>query len=115
MSEHVVDVSWVRGDHEFTYQAYSRDHEWRLDGSANPAFLGSDDRVDPEEAFVAALSSCHMLTFLAIAARKRLVVDSYDDHAVGLMEKNAQGRLAITRVMLRPKIVFAGEFPDSEA
>jgi organic hydroperoxide reductase OsmC/OhrA len=121
MSEHVVDVSWVRGDHEFTYQAYSRDHEWRFDGgitvagSANPAFLGSDDRVDPEEAFVAALSSCHMLTFLAIAARKRLVVDSYDDHAVGLMEKNAQGRLAITRVMLRPKIVFAGEIPDSEA
>ena len=121
MSEHVVDVSWSRGEHEFTYQTYSRDHEWRFDGgvtvaaSANPAYLGSPAGVDPEEAFVAALSSCHMLTFLAIAAKKRLVVDSYDDHAVGVMAKNEAGRLAITRVTLRPKIVFAGETPDAEA
>ena len=120
MSEHVVDLSWARGEHEFTYQTYSRDHEWRFDGgvtvagSANPAYLGSEDRVDPEEAFVAALSSCHLLTFLAIAAKKRLVVDAYDDHAVGLMEKNEDGRLAITKVILRPKIAFAGDAPDAE-
>ncbi|MDX6291057.1 MAG: hypothetical protein QOH50_132 [Kribbellaceae bacterium] len=120
MSEHVVDVSWSRGEHEFTYQTYSRDHEWRFDsgvtvqGSANPAYLGSESAVDPEEAFVAALSSCHMLTFLAIAAKKRLVVDSYDDHAVGVMAKNEAGRLAITQVTLRPKISFAGETPDAE-
>jgi len=119
MSEHVADVSWVRGEHEFTYQTYSRDHEWRFDGgvtvpgSANPAYLGSPAGVDPEEAFVAALSSCHMLTFLALAAKKRLVVDSYDDHAVGLMAKNADGRLAITQVTLRPRIVFAGPAPDA--
>jgi organic hydroperoxide reductase OsmC/OhrA len=119
VSEHVVDVSWSRGEHEFTYQTYSRDHEWRFDGgvtvpgSANPAYLGSPGPVDPEEAFVAALSSCHMLTFLSIAARKRLVVDSYDDHAVGLMAKNERGKLAITQVTLHPKIVFAGEQPDA--
>jgi len=120
MSEHVVDVSWSRGGHEFTYQTYSRDHEWRFDGgvtvpgSANPAYLGSAGPVDPEEAFVASLSSCHMLTFLAIAAKRRLVVDSYDDHAVGVMAKNERGRLAITQVTLHPKITFAGQTPDAE-
>lgn len=121
MSEHVVDVSWSRGEHEFTYDTYSRDHEWRFDGgvtvpaSANPVYLGSPGPVDPEEAFVAALSSCHMLTFLAIAARRRLVVDAYDDHAVGVMAKNADGRLAITQVTLHPKIVWSGAEPDAEA
>ena len=120
MSEHVVDVSWSRGEHEFSYENYNRDHEWRFDGgitvpgSANPAYLGNPGPVDPEEAFVAALSSCHMLTFLSIAAKKRLVVDSYDDHAVGVMAKNADGRLAITQVTLHPKITFAGETPDAE-
>jgi organic hydroperoxide reductase OsmC/OhrA len=122
MSEHVVDVSWSRGEHEFTYESYSRDHEWRFDGgvtvpgSANPAYLGTDSgTVDPEEAFVAALSSCHMLTFLAIAAKKRLVVDSYVDHAVGVMARNEAGRMAVTRVTLHPEIVFAGEAPDDAA
>ncbi|WP_406048557.1 OsmC family protein [Kribbella sp. NBC_00889] len=121
MSEHVVDVSWSRGGHEFTYDSYNRDHEWRFDGgitvpgSANPQYLGNPGPVDPEEAFVAALSSCHMLTFLAIAARKRLVVDAYDDHAVGVMAKNEAGRLAITQVTLNPKIVWGGPEPDAEA
>jgi organic hydroperoxide reductase OsmC/OhrA len=119
VSEHVVDISWNRGEHEFTYDSYNRDHEWRFDGgvtvpgSANPAYLGSPGPVDPEEAFVAALSSCHMLTFLAIAAKKRLVVDAYDDHAVGLMGKNERGKIAITQVTLHPKIIFAGEQPDA--
>ena len=118
MSEHVVDVSWSRGEHEFSYQSYSRDHTWTFDGggtvtaSANPAYLGSETAIDPEEAFVAALSSCHMLTFLAIAAKKRLVVNSYDDRAVGVMTKNEAGRLAITAVTLSPRIVFAGAGPD---
>jgi organic hydroperoxide reductase OsmC/OhrA len=120
MSEHVVDLSWSRGEHEFTYQTYNRDHEWRFDGgvtvpgSANPAFLGNPGPVDPEEAFVAALSSCHMLTFLAIAARKRIVVDSYDDHAVGVMSKNERGKIAVTHVTLHPKITFGGPTPDAE-
>jgi organic hydroperoxide reductase OsmC/OhrA len=118
VSEHVVDVSWSRGEHEFTYQSYSRDHTWTFDGgdtvtaSANPAYLGSETAVDPEEAFVAALSACHMLTFLAIAAKKRLVVNTYNDRAVGVMAKNEAGRLAITTVTLSPRIVFAGAEPD---
>ncbi|GAA1588540.1 OsmC family protein [Kribbella sancticallisti] len=122
MSEHVVDVSWSRGEHEFTYQTYNRDHEWRFDGgvtvpgSANPVYLGTEaGTVDPEEAFVASLSSCHMLTFLAIAAKKRLVVDSYVDHAVGVMAKNEAGRIAITQVRLHPVITFGGEAPDEAA
>jgi organic hydroperoxide reductase OsmC/OhrA len=77
--------------------------------SANPAYLGSGSCVDPEEAFVASLSSCHMLTFLAIAAGKRFVVDAYHDEAVGLLEKVVGGRLAITRVTLRPQVRFGGD------
>jgi organic hydroperoxide reductase OsmC/OhrA len=120
VSEHVVDVSWSRGEHEFTYRSYSRDHTWTFDSgdtvkaSANPVYLGSEAAVDPEEAFVAALSSCHMLTFLSIAAKKRFVVDAYDDHAVGVMAQNAEGRLAITEVTLSPRIAFAGDAPDAE-
>ncbi len=120
MSEHRVTVSWERTTEDFSYEAYSRNHLWSFEGgievpaSAAPGFLGEAERVDPEEAFVAALSSCHMLTFLAIAARKRLVVDGYRDAAVGYLEKNAEGKLAITRVILRPEVTFA-EAPSPEA
>lgn len=72
-------------------------------------------RVDPEAAFVAALSSCHMLTFLALASNKGFVVDSYEDHAVGRLEKNAEGKLAITRVDLHPKIVYSGNKQPTQA
>lgn len=115
MSKHESKVAWSRGDHEYTYDTYPRDHAWTFPGgvevpaSAAPDFLGNPDRVDPEEALVASLSSCHMLTFLALAARKRFVVESYDDAAVGTMEKNEDGKLAITRVVLRPNIVWGGE------
>ena len=115
MSEHRATVSWKRSSSDFTYDSYNRSHSWRFEGgqevsaSASPDFLGDADRVDPEEGFVASLSSCHMLTFLAIAARKRFVVDSYSDSAVGFMEKNAEGKLAVTRVELRPRIIFGGE------
>jgi organic hydroperoxide reductase OsmC/OhrA len=71
--------------------------------------LGSPGPVDPEEAFVAALSSCHMLTFLAIAARKRLVVDGYEDDAEGVLAKDGEGRMAMTVITLRPRVVFSGE------
>src|SRR5207244_4791328 len=90
----------------FEYQKYSRDHTWKFDGghemqaSANPTYLGNPKFVDPEEAFVASLSSCHMLTFLAIAAKKKFALDDYMVDAVGHMAQNAEGRLAITRVTL---------------
>jgi organic hydroperoxide reductase OsmC/OhrA len=120
MSEHKATITWSRGDKEFTYEAYSRDHTWRFDGgvevagSAAPAYLGNAKNVDPEEAFVAACASCHMLSFLAIASRKRLVVDRYVDEAVGHMEKNGDGKLAVTKVELRPSIRFGGNAPSAD-
>lgn len=122
MSEHQASIRWSRGEYPFTYDGYSRDHQWSFDGgqsllaSAAPAYKGSGEGVDPEEALVAALSSCHMLTLLAIAAKKGWVVDSYQDDAVGTLAKNPDGRLAVTRVVLRPRIVFSGEKrPDADA
>lgn len=115
MAEHKVSVHWQRTSDDFSYEAYTRDHLWKFEGgvevpaSAAPAFRGDPARVDPEEAFVAALSSCHMLSLLAIASRKRFRLDSYVDDAVGHLEKNAEGKLVITRVYLRPKIKFSGD------
>ncbi|MCZ6756314.1 MAG: OsmC family protein [Gemmatimonadetes bacterium] len=117
MSEHHATIAWQRGAVEFTYQEYSRDHDWifpngvEIAASAAPAFRGTPDRIDPEEAFVASLASCHMLTFLALAAREGIVVDGYQDSAVGLLSKDDEGRMAITRVTLRPTITFGGDPP----
>ncbi len=121
MSEHKATIDWKRETPDFAYQTYNRDHDWSFDAgvtvraSAAPAYLGSESCVDPEEAFVASLSSCHMLTFLAVAARRKFVVDAYHDEAVGVLEKDAEGRLAITRVTLMPQVSFSGEkTPDPE-
>jgi organic hydroperoxide reductase OsmC/OhrA len=120
MSEHKSKISWQRDSNDFTYDSYNRDHHWQfengvsIEASSAPDFLGTADRVDPEEAFVASLSSCHMLTFLAICARKRIVVESYQDNAVGFLEKNADGKLAISKVILSPRIKFAGETPSAD-
>ena len=114
MSEHRTKIQWDRAGEPFTYEKYPRRHRWRfgggaeLDGSSAPEYLGDASLPNPEEALVMALSSCHMLSFLAIAARKRLTVDSYEDEAVGHMEKNPEGRIAITRVELRPRVRFSG-------
>lgn len=119
MSEHRATISWQRSSEGFSYAEYNREHEWRfgsgrsIPASAAPKYLGNGENVDPEEAFVAAISSCHMLTFLAICARKRIVVDRYEDQAVGYLSVNAEGRLAVTRVELAPRIVFGGEPPDT--
>src|SRR3954471_23399358 len=111
MSEHKATIIWARNGVDFGYKNYPRDHIWRLangievPGSAAPAYLGNPDRVDPEGAFVAALSSCHMLTLLAVASMKGFVVDSYEDVAIGHVNKNAAGKMAVTLVELHPKIV----------
>lgn len=120
MSEHKATIKWSRGGKDFAYRTYSRDHTWVVNGnempaSATTAYLGNPNRVDPEAALVAALSSCHMLTFLALAANKGFVVESYEDAAVGHLEKNAAGKLAVTRVELHPKIVYGGGKQPSEA
>ena len=120
MSEHKATIHWNRQGRAFTHKEYSREHRWRFAGgyevraSSAPKYLGDPALVDPEEAFVAALSSCHMLTFLALAARDGLVVDDYEDHAVGFLARNAEKRVAITRVVLRPKITWGGDAPSRE-
>ena len=123
MSEHqyTVQVAWQRGDAVFTDNRYSRGHIWRFDGgvevpaSSSPLVVRPPwsvaAAVDPEEAFVASLSSCHMLWFLSIAAGKRIQVDDYTDNAIGVMARNAAGKLAMTQVTLRPKVHFAGPQP----
>ncbi len=121
MSEHKASVSWKRNTPDFSYESYDRTHAWRFEGgatltaSAAPEFMGNPELVDPESAYAASLSSCHLLSFLAIAARKKFIVDSYADHAVATLEKNAEGKLAITRVVLRPRVTFGGERAPDEA
>ncbi len=119
MSEYTAKIAWRRNGQTFVDNQYSRAHTWTFDGgtvvpgSSSPHVVAlpfSDPRaVDPEEAFVASLSSCHMLWFFTMAVKRRLVVDSYVDDAIGVMEKNAEGKLAMTVVTLRPEVVFAGE------
>ncbi len=119
MSEHHAVIRWQRGSAEFARGRYSRAHQWRFDGgavvpaSASPALVRapwSDPAgVDPEEALVAAISSCHMLWFLSLAADRGCIVESYEDDAVGTMGRLPSGHEAVTDVLLRPRIVFAGE------
>jgi organic hydroperoxide reductase OsmC/OhrA len=109
MSEHRATIDWQRSSADFTYMTYNRAHEWRFTAATVPAsaakdYRGDENRVNPEEALVAALSSCHMLTFLAVAAKRKFSLDSYRDEAVGVLEKNTEGKLAITKVTLRPQI-----------
>lgn len=125
MSEHVATISWQRGTAAFTDGKFSRRHSWRFDGGAEvtgspapavvPPPLSDPAGVDPEEAFVASLSSCHMLFFLALASKKRFVVDSYEDTASGVLGKRADGKTGMQTVTLRPKVVFSGEtMPTAE-
>ncbi|HUO93884.1 MAG TPA: OsmC family protein [Rhizomicrobium sp.] len=114
MSDHHATIRWTRSSADFTYDTYNRAHDVVFkDGkivvpsSAAAAFKGDADRVDPEDAFVGSLSSCHMLTFLAICARKRLTVDAYEDAAVGTLEKGPNGKFWMARVTLKPRVRFA--------
>jgi len=119
MHRYEARVAWRRNGAKFTDLRYSRGHEWSFDGgvrlkaSSSPLSVPTPysvvEAVDPEEALVAAASSCHMLTFLYLAAKGGFVVDSYEDNASGVLEKNAQEKLAITRITLRPKITFTAD------
>jgi organic hydroperoxide reductase OsmC/OhrA len=117
MTEHHIVLNWEKGEGPFTYDAYSRNHAISFKNSqettivsASPAYKGDGSKADPEDLLVAALSSCHMLSFLAIAAKKKLTVHSYQDDAVGFLENDSStgsgGKLWITRVILRPKVVI---------
>ena len=121
MSEHQANLVWNRNEIDFGYKNYSRNHIWtfengaKLDVSAAVQYLGDPDCIDPEQAFVASLSSCHLLTFLALASFQNLTVEKYEDNAIGHLCRNAEGKMAISRVDLYPKIQFAeGVYPTRE-
>lgn len=122
MSEYFSTLTWQRdtqkvSDNAFLAGEYSRGHLWTFDGGAKikasssphivPLPYSIEENVDPEEAFIASLSSCHMLFFLSIAVKHSLVVKEYVDNAVGVMEKNSEGKMAMTKVTLRPKVIFS--------
>ncbi|MBL8402949.1 MAG: OsmC family protein [Dechloromonas sp.] len=119
MAEYSVQLVWLRGEQVFLDNRYSRRHLLRFDGGVEiagsssphvvPLPLSDPAAVDPEEAFVASLASCHLLWFLAIAARRGFRIDRYSDQPVGIMARNEAGKLAITRVTLRPAAVFSGD------
>ncbi|RSZ56949.1 OsmC family peroxiredoxin [Massilia atriviolacea] len=124
MQQFEAQLAWQRGAQPFLDNRYSRAHAWRFDGGLQvpasssplsvPLPMSDPAAVDPEEALVAAVSSCHMLFFLSLAARAGHVVDDYRDHAIGTMSSNADGRMAMTRIVLRPAIGFAaGTAPDA--
>ena len=126
MSTYTATIRWSRNGAEgFAKGQYSRAHEWAFDGGLTvpagpsphivPDPWGNPAGVDPEEAFVASLSSCHMLFFVDFARRAGLVIDSYVDEAEGVLEKRGDGRMAMTRVTLRPHVTWAGEAPDEAA
>jgi organic hydroperoxide reductase OsmC/OhrA len=110
MAEHHIVLNWSRGNAAFTYETYPRNHTIAFKNgapvtfSSSPAYKGDADKGDPEDLLLAALSSCHMLSFLAIAAKKKVTLDSYQDDAVVFLE-NDNGKFWMARVILRPKIV----------
>jgi organic hydroperoxide reductase OsmC/OhrA len=125
MAQYSAEVIWERGDAVFSDNRYSRKHRWRFDGGLEvpgsssphsvPLPMSDAGAIDPEEAFIAALSSCHMLWFLAIAGKRKFRVDRYHDQAVGVLEKNAAGKWFVSVVTLHPDVRFSGEMvPDRE-
>ncbi|HZV66263.1 MAG TPA: OsmC family protein [Telluria sp.] len=119
-----AQLHWQRGDQPFLDQRYSRAHELSFDGGLRvpasssplsvPLPMSVAANLDPEEALVAAASSCHMLFFLSIAAQRGFVVDDYRDHAIGTLGKNTDGKMAMTTIALRPAIVFSGQQPSAD-
>lgn len=119
MSEHQATIRWQCTSAEFLKGRYSREHEWSFDGgltmpaSPSPSVVplpwSNPAHVDPEEAFVAAIASCHMLTFLHVARLQGFQVDSYDDAAVGVMTQGGNGVPWVSQVTLHPQIVYSGD------
>jgi organic hydroperoxide reductase OsmC/OhrA len=118
MSEYFAKITWVRDKNEqYSDNKYSRGHEWTFDGGVTvqasssphvvPLPYSIEEHVDPEEAFVASLSSCHMLFFLSLAAKEAYVIDAYEDNAVGVMKKGNDGKISMTKVTLNPHVKFS--------
>ena len=126
MSTYTATIRWIRtGDGDFAKGQYSRAHEWTFDGGLTipagpsphivPDPWGNPAGVDPEEAFVASLSSCHMLFFIDFARRGGFVVDAYEDEAEGVLEKRDDGKMWMSRVTLRPRVTWGGGGPNETA
>jgi organic hydroperoxide reductase OsmC/OhrA len=125
MSQHQATIRWQRTSPDFLKGKYSREHTWTFDGgvtvpaspspSVVPVPYSNPAHVDPEEAFVASVSSCHMLTFIYLASRQGFQVDSYEDSAVGTMTKNERGVPWMSSIQLNPKIAYSGEKQPSSA
>ena len=119
MSDYYATVTWTRDGENFVGNKYSRAHTWTFDGGATipaspsphivPVPMSVEENVDPEEAFVASLSSCHMLFFLSGAAKRGFTIDKYVDEAVGTLAKNEAGKMAMVKVVLKPVIKFSGD------
>lgn len=125
MSQHKATIIWERGNQSFTDSQYSREHKWKLDGNVEiiassspvnvPVPFSNPTAIDPEEAFVASISSCHMLWFLAISSKKKFIIDHYLDDAFGEMKKNENNCYYISTVVLQPNIKFSGKnIPSKE-
>ncbi len=120
MSEHTAIIRWTRESETFSVKTYNRSHEWDFENgqtvkaSSAPEYLGDKEMVDPEQAFTASISSCHMLTFLAIAAKSGYTIDRYEDRATGILGKNTEDKLAMTEVILKPAITFTGDKAPTE-
>ncbi len=120
MSEHKINIRWKNNQSTFEYDHYDRSHEISFEGgqvlkaSSAPQYLGDASLSNPEEMLAASLASCHMLTFLAIAAKSKLIVQSYEDHAVAHLGKNAQGKLCVIKITLNPKVNFLSSSPDMD-
>lgn len=120
MTDFTAEIRWSRGADAFTGSQYSRAHRWLFDGGVEVAASASPhsvpqfarvDAVDPEEALIAALASCHMLFFLAIASKRGFIVEEYVDRPVGVLARNDKGRFWMETITLRPEVVFAGAVP----
>ncbi|MBT3531258.1 MAG: peroxiredoxin [Gammaproteobacteria bacterium] len=119
MSNYTATIEWNRNGEDFINNKYSRAHQWKFDGGAEltatasphivPAPWTAEEHIDPEEAFVASLSSCHMLFFLSFASRDGFQIDSYIDKPSGLMSKNSNGKTSMTRVVISPEVVYSGD------
>jgi len=124
MVEHRASIAWSLADGDFLHGRYSRAHTWRFDGgltvaaspapSVYPPPLSDPAAIDPEEAFVAAIASCHMMSFLHVAAKAGIAVERYDDDAVGTLAKDAEGRRWIERVRLKPRVVYRDAVPSAD-
>ena len=125
MAQYTTETFWLRGDQDFLGNRYSRRHTLRFDagfdvpGSSSPHVVpipySDASAIDPEEMFISSLSSCHMLWFLSIAAKHKYIVDSYKDIAIGILQKGAQGKMAMSVVTLRPEVRFSGNKIPSRA